>query len=179
MRTNKILSVIIFLLLSSTFLFPQEALKKGSYSLSGSIEFSTGSDKFTGYENDFLNFLMTPGISYFFIDHLSAGVNISYGYSEYHIKSTTSAGELKLISRPISIGPVIRYYFASDVINPFLEASYRYSNSINGNKDRNGYSFAGGINYFLSKSVALEPYVEYENSTILRGMKKLVVFRSV
>ncbi len=34
------------------------------------------------------------------------------------------------------------------------------------------YSFAGGINYFLSKSVALEPYVAYENSTYIEGDEK-------
>lgn len=172
MNKLNIFSIIVFSIIFNSILLSQDALKKGSYSLSGSIEFSAGSDKFTGYDNNFLDFTMSPGTSYFFIDHLSTGVNISYGYFEYNLKSTNNSGELKLISRPISIGPVIRYYFASEPINPFVEASYRYSNSITGNQDRNGYSFAVGINYFLSTSVALEPYVAYENSTYIEGDEK-------
>ena len=171
MNKRSILTIFILFVLIASNVFSQEALKKGSYSLSGSISFSSGTNSARSNETDYLNFLITPGLTYFFIDYLSAGINLSYGYYENTWKSGTQ--EFKNIYRSVSIGPVIRYYFSSETFIPFLETSYRYSNSLSGNQDMNSYSLAGGINYFLSKSVALEPYAAYVKTNYIEDDQKI------
>jgi hypothetical protein len=149
-------------------LFAQEALKKGNYSLSGSVTFTSTTNESKYGETKDLSFYMLPALTYFIVDNISTGLNLAYGYSELTMQNN------KYISRPISFGPVVRYYFASEKITPFLEASYRYSNSLIGNEDMNSISFAIGINYFLSKSVALEPYLEYKKSNYIIADQKII-----
>lgn len=177
-KANLVLLIILFTL-SSTNLFAQDALKKGSYSLSGSVSFSSGKSESLNIESDHLTFMLSPGITYFFMDNISAGIDVTYGYSE--LTWNDGAQESKNIIRPISIGPIFRFYFSTTTFIPFIEAGYQYSNTISGNNDSNSYFFAGGINYFLSNSVALEPYVKYskihqlvgdhKSSSVLIGMR--------
>ena len=187
MNIKQISAVIILIFISTTNVYSQKALKKGSYSLSGSVSFSSGTNEsnyvFT-YENgdkstytdkvESLTFSFSPSLTYFFIDNLSAGLSISYGYYESTLKLVST--DLKNITRPISIGPIIRYYLPIKEFIPFVEASYKYSNSINGNEDMNSLSLAGGVNYFLSESVALEPYIEYLTRNYIVGNQKYTGF---
>lgn len=170
MKKYNHLSLLFVLLFLTSNLYSQDALKKGSYSLSGAVTYSSGTYNSDWGETDNENFEFSPAVTYFFIDNISFGIRISYLYSEFNDKIGDQ--EFLHIIRPYSIGPVMRYYFASNKFIPFIEASYSYSNTITGNNDGNNYSFAGGINYFLSKSVALEPYVEYSKRTFLQGNQK-------
>ena len=170
MEKYNCLSLLFLLLVITSNLYSQDALKKGSYSLSGAVTYSSGTYDSDWGETDIQNFEFSPAFSYFFIDNISFGLRISYLYSEF--KDKISGQEFKHIVRPYSIGPVMRYYFASNKFIPFIEVSYSYSNSSTGNEDGNSYSFSGGINYFMSKSVALEPYVEYTKRTFLQGNQK-------
>ena len=170
MTKSNYLLVVVLVLFVSTNLFSQDALKRGSYSLSGSITFSNSTSESIHDETDQISFAMKPGFTYFFVDNISAGLSVSFGYYESSWKY--NGHEIIFISRPISIGPVIRYYFSTPKFIPFLELSYKYSNSLTGNEDMNSYSFAGGINYFLTKSVALEPYIEYMKRNYLVADQK-------
>lgn len=171
MKTKFSIVILFFILFSNTNLFSQEGLKKGVYSLSGSITFSSSTNESKYGETKDLNFLMTPALIYFVVDNLSAGLSVSYGYFELTIKDKIR--EDKYIQRPFSIGPVIRYYFSGEEFIPFVEAGYRYSNSMRGNEDMNSFSFAVGINYFLSKSIALEPYAEYTKTNYIVADQKI------
>jgi len=168
MTKKYFLVILLFYISLNSNLFAQEALKQGCYSLGGSITFQSSTNESPSYgETKNLGFTFEPTLSYFFVDNLSTGLSIGYGYYETNMQNE------KFISRPISIHPVIRYYFTGGKFTPFLEAGYLYSNDLSGNEDENSYSFAGGINYFLSKSVALEPYIEYQRSIYINGDQKV------
>lgn len=171
MNKKCIITILFFIVSLNSNMFSQEALKKGVYSLSGSITFSNSTNESKIDETKELSFFMMPALTYFFIDNLSAGLSLSYGYSELTFKESTR--EYKFINRPVSIGPVIRYYFSCEKFIPFLEAGYHYSNSLTGNEDMNSFSIAGGINYFISKSVALEPYFEYTKTNYIVEDQKI------
>ena len=167
MTKKYFLVIILFSISLNSNLFAQEALKKGCYSLGGSIEFQSSTNESQIGDTKWLAFTFQPTLSYFFVDNLSTGLSIGYGYYESTIWNDKS------INRTISFHPVIRYYFAGGKFTPFLEAGYIYSNYLTGNEDANSFSFASGINYFLSKSVALEPYIEYQRSIYIDGDQKV------
>jgi len=161
-------SVILFTSLTNSF--AQEALKQGSYNLAGSISFSSGTNESTFGKSESISVFVAPSLMYFFMDDFSFGLNFSFGYFESTWKSTNQ--ESKYIYRPISVGPIIRYYLSGGTFIPFLEASYQYSNILTGNADANSLSVGGGINYFLTKSAALEPFIAYRRSTYISGDQK-------
>ncbi|MFA5805968.1 MAG: outer membrane beta-barrel protein [Melioribacteraceae bacterium] len=171
MTKKCIFATLLFAISFNSNLFAQEALKKGIYSLSGSITFTNSTNESKYDETKSLDIFVSPALTYFFIDNLSAGLSLSYGYYELTFKDKLR--EVTYIQRPFSIGALVRYYISSTKFIPFVEAGYRYSNSINGNEDMNTLSFAGGINYFLSKSVALEPYLEYKKTNYIVADQKI------
>lgn len=168
---KKNLAFFLFILFFTSHLFSQEALKQGSFSVGGAISLSSSSNESDFGETESLDILMTPSISYFISDYFAAGISLSFGYFELEWRYYKQ--ELKSISRPIAIGPLLRYYFTFEKINPFIEASYNYSNSLQGNQDQNSYSIGCGINYFLTKSVALEPYINYKLSHYIIQNQKI------
>ena len=67
------------------------------------------------------------------------------------------------------IGPLFRYYFIDDRFAPFIELEYShdiYNLPSDRNVDYLGYSigFGIGLNYFMTKYFALEPYINYQYS---------------
>jgi len=91
-------------------------------------------------------------------------------YREQNLKNNYING--KYITRYISAGPHIKYYFTGGNMIPFLELSYLYSNLIGYHADGNSLSFSGGINYFLTKNAALEPFIKYTRATYLQADQK-------
>lgn len=170
MKKMAFVILITILFTTTSNLFSQEALQKGSYSLAGSISFSSGTNESEFGKNESQYVFLSPSLMYFFINDLSFGLNFSFGYFETNWKSTNQ--ESKYISRPISIGPIMRYYLSGGIFIPFLEASYQYSNSLTGNADANSISVGGGINYFLTKSAALEPFIRYNKTTYISADQK-------
>ena len=178
MKIHKVFFLVIFSLFYNSLLFPQDALKKGIYNLSGSISYSysksTSSSNEPYYNSGIANIKetyisMTPSFSYFIMNNLSIGGSISYYYAEteYSLSNTTNPSLVfpKSISRNFGIGPSIRYYFSGNIIVPFLGISDFYSKNINSKQEGNIFTAVGGINYFLSNSVALEPFLSYSLST--------------
>ena len=167
MNAKKLFSFVVIICLFASTMFAQEALKKGIYSLGGSVTFAGSTNELELEKIKSTDILILPSITYFIIDNLSLALDLGFGYNEISLE--TDHVNQTHISRDMVIGPVIRYYFSSSRLIPFIEAGYRYSNSLSGNNDMNTYSLAGGINYFLSKSVALEPYVEYSKTNYIVG----------
>jgi long-subunit fatty acid transport protein len=167
MTKKYFLVILLFSISLNSNLFAQEALKKGCYSLGGSIEFQSSINESQIGDIKSFDFNFQPSLTYFIADNLSTGLSIGYSYWE------TTIWNDKSISRTISFHPVVRYYFTGGKLIPFLEGGYIYSNDLSGNEDKNSFSFALGINYFLSKSVALEPYVEYQRSIYIDGDQKV------
>ena len=159
MKNNQIFSIIVILILFSSNAFSQDAIKKGVYNLSGSISYSNSKNTDPNGSSNQFSFSLSPGISYFIIDNLLIGGYISYFYNED--KYSTYSFSSKSIHRQYGIGPGVRYYFPNTNFTPFVGVSASYTKVVNSSLEGNSFSFVTGINYFLVKSVAIEPYIEY------------------
>lgn len=130
---------------------------KGVYSLSGSISYSrTTYDSTNG--GDSKRIIVTPAFKYFIYPNLAIGSSILYSYFKTDISEIKKYG----------VGPVVRYYFGKDTIYPFISVEYTYTKNKSGlssESDGSDLSFGFGIDYFLSKNVALEPMVRYTYSS--------------
>ena len=176
MKLYNILVTISFLILSNSILFSQAALDKGNYSLSGSVSYShsknTYNNELSDYESKVDNFSFSPDFGLFILNNLLVGGNISFQYNELNSKSTYRnllgnpvTLEGKNILRQLSLGPTIRYYFSGFKFFPFAEVAYNYSSALNSDQYGHILNFTGGLNYFISTSVALEPFIGYSLGT--------------
>ncbi len=166
MKTNKVLFSVIIFILCNSFLFSQDALKKGVYNLSGGISYSNSKTTLSNETSKQFSFSIVPSFNYFIIDNLLIGSSISFNYNEFELSSNSF--NYKSINRQFGIGPNIRYYFAGLNIIPFIGISASYSKAISSKQEGNNFSIMAGINYFLSNSVALEPYLAYSLSSYNR-----------
>lgn len=169
---KQLLFSILFVVVALNISVPaQDALKKGVYSLSGGISFLSSTNNSDWGKSESLDILISPTINYFLVDNLSAGVSLSLGYYEMTFKDNNR--DYKNINRPISLGAHLRYYFSNEKFIPFIEGGYNYGNSLSGNKDINLFTLACGVNYFLTKSAALEPYLEYRKMSYIQSNQKV------
>jgi hypothetical protein len=128
---------------------------KGVYRLSGSISYSNTN------KNGGTMTSITPAFIYFVYPNIAVGASILY----WDFKTDNSE------SKTYGIGPVVRYYFGKDAIYPFASVEYTYTkDKFESNSSGLSYKSTGhgndvtlglGIDYFLSKNVALEPIVRY------------------
>lgn len=171
MRKLFVISIVSVFVSLNLSVFAQDALKKGVYSLSGGVSFLSSTNESIWETTNFLEFSFSPTINYFIIDNFSAGVSISFGY--YQLSFNDSNNKNKYINRPISLGASARYYFSNEKFIPFVEGGYSYGNSLSGNEDMNAFNLACGVNYFLTKSAAIEPYLEYRRSSFIEAEQKV------
>jgi len=158
-----VFSFIIFFTMSQLILFGQEALNAGSFSIAGSLQYSSNSssDNFNhSFQDNYFTF--SPQFVVFVADHFSIGGIINYNSSSQSINSNNTSDMSNL-----SFGPSFRYYFYVKEFVPFVETSF----SINlpdlqnsGSNSIYGVNIKGGIDYFLSNSVAVEPSFSYSYS---------------
>ena len=127
-----------------------QALSKGSYSLAGSVQYSSSSMSDNYFSSNIGTISITPQFTCFVADHFSLGGFISY----YNITPNISYG---------SFGPLLRYYFYVKDVNPFLEASFDVA--IGEHYTNIGFGLKGGVEYFLSGSVAVEPSLAFDYLT--------------
>lgn len=176
MKTFKITVLLFLSFLFNSVLFSQSAIKKGNYTLSGSVSYSysklTMNSELSDYTLKVDNFSFSPVFGIFIADNLLVGGNISFNYNESNSQSTYRnifgnpiALENKNIRRYIALGPNIRYYFSSISFFPFIEIAYNYSDELASDQYGHIFNFTGGIDYFLSTSVALEPFIGYSLGT--------------
>ncbi len=141
---------IVFCFVVRPAAFGQTALSKGSYSLAGSIQYTSSSLSDSYSSSNVGTLSITPQFTYFVANHFSLGGFVEY----YNSTPNISYG---------SFGPVLRYYFYVKDVNPFLEGSF---NILIGSDFTNvGFGLKAGIEYFLSESVAVEPSIAYDYST--------------
>jgi len=156
---KRIILVIGVLVLLAGKVYAESPTEKGVYSLSGSVSYSRTKDNASGDTSK--RIALYPAGFYFVYPDLALGTSITY------YDSTSNGYDYKYYG----IGPVVRYYFGKDTILPFLTLEYIYT------RNKNKMSFSGlssngtgrgtdislgiGVDYFLSKNVALEPMVRY------------------
>jgi Outer membrane protein beta-barrel domain len=165
------------LLICPNISFSQSYLHSGLYNISGSATFFyTGNDQDAINKFSEIKISIAPTISYFFIDRLSTGIEISYNYDEKNYQPVGSYPDINLY---ITFGTVLKYYFLDNNISPFVKAGYLHSlYNITVPYNRNRKSFPGysaelglGLNYFFSESFSAETSLEYVYS-----QKKLAIY---
>lgn len=151
---------VLFLIFVTTFssaIYSQstvEGFSKGSLFAGGQVSFS--SEKFD--ENEARGFSFNPRIGYFLSNNLAVGVNVGFATSKEEqgvvIKSDFSS---------TSFGVFGRYYFTpANKFSVFGNLGANYSTTTNKtlNPDLKingfGVSLSPGINYFISKKIAIE-----------------------
>ncbi|HOJ06746.1 MAG: hypothetical protein HND40_00325 [Ignavibacteriota bacterium] len=176
MKSFKVIAVLILVFFSCSTLFSQGTIKKGNHTLSGSVSYSYSKNAMDNGSSNYTlkayNFGFSPAFGFFISNNLLVGGNISFNYNELNsistypnIMGTPVTLENKSIRRHFALGPDIRYYFTSFSFFPFLEIVYNYSKELASDQYGNIFNFTGGINYFISKSVALEPFIGYSIGT--------------
>ena len=149
----KVLSLLFFLSIFSFTTFSQTPFSKGTLNINGNLSLS--SQTFDNLEADHNVLTLNPQIGYFFFPNFSFNALFQYNRISNGNSSTINWG----------IGPSVRYYFNTKSIIPFLSLSYLYTESkfsINDdNSTGNSFIFAGGLDYFITKNVAVETIVSY------------------
>jgi hypothetical protein len=133
-------------------------ITKGNIMLSGggTISYSKIKSEYSSSSsnNSLFSISLTPGFSYFIIDNLAIGLNVTMGYNGAKNNQFYTLG----------VGPLVKYYFNNGL---FLNAEigYNYTRGIN---HTDGvikfFSLKPGVGYafFLNQKVSLEPSISYE-----------------
>ncbi|MBU0558452.1 MAG: outer membrane beta-barrel protein [Bacteroidota bacterium] len=147
---SKLLSVFLFL---SVSVIAQSPISQGTINLNGNLSFS--SQSYEEGDDNRNNLSLNPQVGYFFFDNISFGLSLSYNRISLGSVSNTNWG----------IGPSIRYYFEVEKVKPFVSIGYLYTETFNSSNDDkwkgNQFNFTGGIDYFITKNVALESTISY------------------
>jgi opacity protein-like surface antigen len=145
--------IVILIVLVSSYVFAQQGIMKGSYTVGGNIGFSSYSED--GNSNNQTRFVFMPNVGYFFIDQLYAGLQLQYIHA--------SSGDLS--GNTFGIGPELRYYFLLDKLTPYLGISYTYSKDTFDDEDLestySSFTMSGGVDYFVTDFFALEASLNY------------------
>lgn len=144
---------LFFVLFLSVSVMAQSPISKGTINLNGNLSFSSQSFE-EGNENRNV-LILNPHIGYFFADNISFGLSLSYNRISLGSASNTNWG----------IGPNLRYYFALENVKPFVSIGYLYTETFNSSNDDkwkgSQFRITGGLDYFITKNVALESTISY------------------
>lgn len=161
MHYLRIIVVFLFIGILSTKLFAQNSLRMGVYTLGGSVGLSLANHEDDFSKDKFTFITVEPSFGYFITNNLLINGRLSFDYSENEYFDKTHGPSYNSIYRFYEVGVGIRYYFNSETIIPFVGVGIFYSKQYNAEMDGKGITVSAGINYFLSKEVALEPNVSY------------------
>jgi outer membrane protein W len=142
-----------FMSLFSISAYSQSDLKSGTFSINGTISYTSNYEESSDMDNS--TFIFNPRFDYFIINNFSLGLMLNYQNNSFFGHNNSSWG----------IGPSARYYFTFDKIKPFVGAGYSYAseNSTLTSDDiiNNNIILTLGVDYFLTENVALETTVNY------------------
>jgi len=125
-------------------------IDKGTWNISGEMFYRYAKED-DGNNTNYLKF--SPGIHYFLLTNVSAGMDISYERVWY----SASTNEYYIIDPGIRL-----YLLTGEKIFPFLFSSYRCYWRDATNKNSNfDMKYGFGVDIFISKNIALEPYFAY------------------
>jgi len=166
---------LLLLLFSSSILVAQ--VEKGKWLFAGSSNLGLDIGK-TKYESSdginseykYTQFNFSPGVGYFVIDKLAAGLLIDYGY--YKDINQDNNDEWKNTS--FLIGPFAKYYIMEyKKIWPYVTAgigfgSEKTTTTWDGGSNEEkakilAYRFGGGATYFLNDNVGFELFLGYNH----------------
>lgn len=160
--------VLLLMLLVSSVAFSQVGKNQWLIGGSGSISTQKYSDTYD-YGGKSFGITLSPGVGYFPVNNLAAGLRTFIGYD--HSKGKYAIGEegFKQSSWHAQLGPFVRYYFLPQIrkMNLLADASCYagriYTNSSLGKDKSNvhGYGFSAGPVWFLNPATGLEVTLRY------------------
>ncbi|WP_291859227.1 outer membrane beta-barrel protein [Marinilabilia sp.] len=130
---------------------------KGQIMLGGSSDLSFSSISPDGGDSQ-TEFKIRPTIGTFVADNF--GIGIMLNYEDYENNSL------------FLLGPVIRYYFGTSKIKPYLQGEYvfgnqKYDNGYEDEKyDVNGFALGGGSAFFLNQHISIDMGLAYTKYNI-------------
>ncbi len=160
-------AVLFVFLLLSVSIMAQSPISKGTFNLNGNLSFSSQSYDEGDVNRNVLS--LNPQVGYFFYDNISLSLSMNYDRISLGDASNTNWG----------IGPNLRYYFDLEKVKPFFSLGYFYTETTTSGNDNkwkgSQLSFGCGLDYFISKNVALESIVSYNinNDTLPDSYKSL------
>jgi hypothetical protein len=146
--------------LFSITLFAQ--CEKGNISTGASIDIASTFVEATKYNNSYFHLSISPGLTYFVINHLAVGGHLNFTMNVQRREERTS-----FLSE---VGPVVRYYFGKKKVwnkKGFAQLSGGYANSVFLKKGqtsgREGWYVGAmlGFAYFINKNISLETSLGY------------------
>lgn len=130
--------------------------KKSSIEVSGFISYNYYKTKFDdGDTREHHLVQIEPVISYFFINDLSFGLNLSYQYEKSENETGNNPGTIE----QTFIGPIGKYYFAEGEFRPFIFADYLFLTG--DNFDGGELGFGAGLMYHITGSTGLNLQIKY------------------
>lgn len=133
--------------------FGQSPINQGTISLGGQIAFSSESSE--SADNNLNTLAIMPQGYYFILNQFAIGGQFLYLRMSSGDNVTTNIG----------VGPTVRYYLPFEEVHPFINASYAVAKSTFSDSDfeykGTQWTLGGGMDVFISKNVALEPYLSY------------------
>ena len=167
----KTLIVTALLFLASSLVIAQSQIRKGVYSISGSISLTSGSSSFQDAKQTSTSFEFSPSVSLFVSDVIEVTCAPSFSRSSSEIDFPgqpvhTSSGT------GLGIGLGARYYFPLETTALFIGAGGGLSWSKFGSGDfyntftpaTKTYNFAVGFDYFVAQALAIEPQFQYRGT---------------
>ena len=144
---------VFFVFLFSISVTAQTPMEKGTISLNGSLSYS--SQSYDGSDDNRNILMLNPQAGYFIAENFSLGLSLSYINYSLGSASSTEWG----------IGPSLRYYLPAEKVKPFFSLGYGYTKSSNSSNDDTWIGtqiiITAGIDYFITKNVALETIASY------------------
>ncbi|MBI3187906.1 MAG: outer membrane beta-barrel protein [Gammaproteobacteria bacterium] len=138
-------------------------MNTGTYSISGSVSYSNNEQASFSQSTGNItlkekSIRLFPGFMYFVQPELAIGASLQYAKTSGDVTGLDTIG----------LGPVVRYYFLTEDMYPFIEGEYIYSQS----KTDDGFesnvrtaTVGLGMDYFLARNVAIEPMLTYSDSS--------------
>ncbi len=150
MNTSVIFTVLFLLLTIQSF--GQNLTGKGTYSINGTISFTSYSQE--NVDNTSI-LIFNPGAAYFIIDNFSLGLGVN-------LQEVSSGGNS---NTNWAVGPTARFYLGKEPVKPFFMLGYAYgkqsSSFSNNDVTENDIQLAAGMDLFLNDNVAVETIVSY------------------
>jgi hypothetical protein len=130
--------------------------KSGSKEISGFLSFNSFTTNYTYDEKKTQQiFLIEPIFSYFFVDHISLGLDLSYLYQKTDYKSSTDSRTVE----QTFIGPIAKMYFGEDRFRPFILADYLFL--VGDNYDGGVIDIGAGVFYHVTGNFGFSLFGKY------------------
>lgn len=156
---KSIICILILIVFLSPCLYSSEySVDKGSFMLSGNVNFSTALGDINSRSIS-KHIHLSPGLTYFGVHNVGVGIELAFEQLDFY----------DYVIRALAVGPRITYYLGGKNRGgyPFVSAGFQYLDAyVRGNFDRDygsGFQFKLGLGYLdmVTKHVAFTAGLEY------------------